>query len=169
VLTLSDLLLKIMLPIFGFAIGIGVGKDYLGLFGAIAGAILGLILFAYLGSCLDNLFLRISMRKMRKQFAPFSVSELRSQLSTSFTPNYILVELKLRGEDISKDIEPVLRLLEDENSSRRTRGYAALLSAFPQLAASVRGYNPMRPVSECHQKVEELRHQFETSRLSHCA
>jgi len=163
VLTLSDLLLKIVLPVLGFAIGIGFGKDYLGLFGAIAGAMLGLILFAYLGSMLDQLILRISLRKMRKHFAPLSVSELRSQISTSFTPNYILFELKARGEDISKDIEPVLRLLEADESFRRCRGYAALLSAFPQMAASTRRYNPMRPVSACHEKVAELRHQIQAS------
>jgi hypothetical protein len=169
VITLSDLIFKIMLPFFGFTVGIGVGQDYWGVFGAILGAVLGFFLFAYLGSILDSLFLRFTIRQMRKQFAPLSVSELRSQLITSLTPNHILLELKARGEDISKDIEPVLQLLEADESPRRCRGWAALLSAFPQSAASIRGYNPMRPVSECHKKVEELRHQFETSHSPHCA
>jgi hypothetical protein len=108
-------------------------------------------------------YLLLTIHLMRRQFARLSVSELRNQLTTSFTPNHILLELKARGEDISQDVEPVLSLLEAEESFTRTRGWAALLSAFPKWADSIRGYNPMRPVSECHQKVAELRHQIQAS------
>jgi hypothetical protein len=41
--------------------------------------------------------------------------------------------------------------------STSTAGFAALLSAFPDKAKSLRGYNTMHPVEKCRQKVAEFK------------
>jgi hypothetical protein len=164
-LTFFDLLFKIVLPIAGIFTGAAVGGSYFHSWGVIVGAVLGFFLFVFLGSIFDKVYLLLALRLMRRQFASLSIAELRSQLGTSFTPNYILVELKLRGEDVSGDLEPVLQLLENAEFNRRTRGWAALLSVFPRVADSIQGYSPARSVTECQQKIAEFRHRLELHTL----
>ncbi len=167
-ITLADLLLGLF-TLSGTIAGIFVGDDRLGLFGGIGGAIVGLLMFGYIAGILGRWNDRQTLRRMRRELAPLSVRELRSRLSTSLTPNYILVELKLRGENISEDIETILRMLEHEVSYRRILGWAAFLSGFPQWADSIRGYNPNRSVFECQKKVAELRRRIETVQSPHYA
>jgi hypothetical protein len=155
--TLSDLLLKIMLPISGLAAGASTGQSYLHWPGAIVGAVMGFILAVYLGLLLDRIYVRLIARSFQCQWASFSTSELRKQLATTLTPNFLLLELKRRGEDIDKDIIPILAMLESEVPFRRTLGWAALLSAFPYLVKLLGGYKPTHSVSECHEKVASLR------------
>ncbi len=161
-ITLYDLI-TIMLTITGVAIGVGVGKDYgigLGIVGAIVGGLIG--------RWLGRIPTRIMIRNARKKMAHLTVDELRQQLykpmfSGGYTPNFLLLELRARGEDIAEHINLVLNMLEDESSIKRQIWFAALLSAYPYLVNKMRGYNPSWPVDKCEQWVSETRKLLETT------
>ena len=167
-ITFSDLLLKFVLPITGLAAGAISGQTYLGWPGAIGGGLIGFIGAIYLGQRLDYIYTRWVARSFQRKWAPLSTSELRSQLATTLTPNFLLLELRRRGESIDQDVYPILAMLESEATFRRVLGFAALRSAFPYLTNLLGGYNPARSVSECHEKVAELRHFIEKT-LPHSA
>jgi hypothetical protein len=160
-ITFSDLLLKFVLPITGLAAGAMSGQTYLSWPGAIAGGLAGFILAIYLGRYLNYIYTLWVARSFQRKWTSFSTSELRSQLATTLTPNFLLLELRRRGEDIDQDVYPILVMLESEAPFRRVLGFAALLSAFPYLAKLLGGYNPAHSVSECHEKVADLRHFIE--------
>jgi hypothetical protein len=155
-ITLYDLI-TIISTLVGIMIGMIIGKEYgigLGIAGAIAGG--------YIGWRLGILPTRLMIRKQRRNLAKLTVDELHQQLhkpllSDGHTPNFLLLELRARGEDISKHVDMVLNLMEAESFLRRSVGFAALLSAYPQLARRMRPYNPNWSVERCRQCVAELR------------
>jgi hypothetical protein len=156
-ITLFDVIAYLALPLIGAMVGWGLGNACLGWTGGTAGALIGLALFGYIGAAGKRAFLIFVMRRMKNRMTPLSTDELRSQISTSFTPNVILLELKSRGEDISSDLDKILELLEDSESHRRIRGWAALKSAFPQIAASLGDYRIHGSTNECRAAVSKVR------------
>lgn len=147
--TLFDLI-RLMSPVIGTLIGGAVGGEYsiaLGILGAFVGGLIGLLLGA--------LPTRLMIRSARHEFAPLSLAVLEEKLvETGWTPNLILMELKARGQNIDQHLPFVLSLLKHDDLPYRTKGYAALLSAFPDLAMSLKGYNPTHSVEDCRQAIE---------------
>ncbi len=145
-------LFQVIGPILGLIIGGAVGAEYgvpLGIAGALCGGYLGL----HLGRLPTNLM----VRSVRMDFAQFSVSDLEVKLDGAcWTPNLILMELKARGEDVTKYLPFVLSLMQDDEFFRRTRGYAALLSAFPNEASKLVDYNPTKSVEDCRNALANL-------------
>jgi hypothetical protein len=149
--TLFDLF-QVLGPIFGFIIGGAFGAEY-GVPLGIAGALCG----GYLALHLGRLPTKLMVRSARKDFAPFLVSDLEAKLDGGcWAPNLILMELKARGEDVTKHLPFVLSLLQDEEFFRRTRGYAASLSAFPNDARELADYNPTKSVEDCRNALSAL-------------
>jgi hypothetical protein len=157
--TLYDLL-AIIFTLAGALLGMGFGRTY-GVLGGIAGAVAGALVGAWLG----RIPKRMNLRRARKRLAKFSIEELRQQLySPAFSanrwpPNYLLLELQARGEDLNKHTELILSMLEADPPWQRAFGYGALLSAYPNLARSLKRYRPSAPVEDCREKVRELRKQ----------
>jgi hypothetical protein len=159
-ITLYDLI-TILLTITGILVGFCIANEYSAILG-IAAAIFG----GLLGRWLGRIPTRIMIRNERNKMARLTVDELRQQLykplfSGGYTPNFLLLELRARGEDISEHISLVLNLMENESDFRRRVGFAALLSAYPYLVNKMRGYNPSWPVDKCKQWVSEARNSAE--------
>lgn len=158
-ITIFDIV-QILSPLLGLLLGGALGSK-LGPVGAIVGALLCGGLGLYLGR-LPTLFM---IRGMRRKLARFGPAELRAQLRDPrcWTPNILLLELRARGEDISPELPLVLSLMESEHQHRRTFGFAALLSAFPEVAKSLRGYSPTQPVEKCKRKIMEFKQRADAS------
>jgi hypothetical protein len=139
-ITLLDFITYLLLPIFGMAFGWSLGAMYFNWPAGFGGAAIGVTIFWFGGGALRRFFLAKTVRKMRERFARLSSEELRAHLATSLTPNFILLELKARGQDVAGELDVVLALLEDSNFHRRVRGWAALSSAFPDVAASLKDF-----------------------------
>jgi hypothetical protein len=157
-ITLYDLI-AIILTLAGIMCGVGIIKDF-GVWWGIVAVIAG----GLIGRWLGILPKRLMIRNARRQLAKLTVDELRQQLykplysdPKCWTPNFLLLELRARGEDIMQHIDLVLNMMEDESNLRRTFGYAALLSAYPHFANMIRGYNPSWKVEDCKKKITELR------------
>jgi hypothetical protein len=73
-------------------------------------------------------------------------------------PNLVLLELQRRGEDVRSELGLILDLLVSEDFAQRGRGWAAMSSAFPDLAGQARDYHLGDSVGECRRKTEALRH-----------
>jgi len=158
-LTLYDLL-TIICTVAGILSGMGVGAAYGTLWG-IVGAVAG----GLVGAGLGRIPKRLTMRRARKRLARFTIEELRQQLyapafsPNRWPPNFLLMELRARGEDLNKHVELVLSMLEAEQPWQRAFGYGALLSAYPHLARGLKGYRPSASVEVCRRKAAELRKQ----------
>lgn len=154
--TIFDMI-AVLMPLTAALLGARVGSEW-GWTQAIGGGVAGLLV----GYVLGQLPIRWVVWRVRKQLAPFTTEQLRAALTDPkcFTPNFLLMELRLRGEDISQHVGLVLHLMADDAYVRRTRGYAAWLSAYPQWAKRLAGYNPGHSVAECRAKVEALRREI---------
>lgn len=166
-ITLAD-----MLPILGMVVGasvgvaLGLGDNPAWIFlGAPAGGVAGY----YLG-CIPR---RLSIRHERAKLAALSVGDLKAELHNlsegrfgRFTPNYLLMELIARGQQVSEHVGLVLNLLESEGQFSRMLGFGALLSAYPDLARQLHKYNPGQSTGECKMKVAELRQIIQSAAAS---
>jgi hypothetical protein len=161
-ITLSDLF-AIILTLTGLLGGGAWGASY-GILWGVAGALGG----GVLGFGVGQLPGYLEIRRMRRELAHLSPKEIRSRLHDPgcWTPNYLLMELRARGEDIADELPLVLRLMESEVAHHRTKGFAALLSAYPEIARAAEGYDPTHAVGDCGRKVAELRRSVE---LKHAA
>lgn len=159
-------LLAIICAVAGALLGVGFARAYG--YPSVLGGVAGIIVGGWLGRVPK----RLTARRARRRLARFSVEELRRQLytpefsSNRWPPNYLLMELRARGEDLNKHIELVLSLLEADEPWRRAFGYGALLSAYRHLAPGLKGYRPSAPVEDCREKVAALRKQVRLSRSS---
>ncbi|MGF1655651.1 MAG: hypothetical protein ACFCU3_01595 [Verrucomicrobiales bacterium] len=146
--TLFDLI-QLVSPIVGAIIGGAVGGVH-GIATGIAGALVG----GFIGLKLGAIPTITMIRSVRKGFAGLTNPELESRLVDSeMIPNLILLELQARGEDVSKHLPLVLFLLNHDDLHRRSKGYAALRSAFPEIATNLKGYNPTDSAEACRQAV----------------
>jgi hypothetical protein len=137
VFTIFDLL-GLVLTVAGLVCGAVVGFERGGLLAAVVGAALGGVI-GFIASRLALIvpFAVVSIG-LRRRSTPDLRSELRSK--ASLAPNVLLMELRRRGEAGEEDIAVVLDLLLDDSLEQRSRGLAALTSAYPDLAARIPEY-----------------------------
>ena len=136
----------------------GVAGNHFGFIGILFGVIIGFIAGCFIGS----LPIFWATRAFHKRFSDKSSSFLRSVLHKAepdvlYPPNFILLELQRRGEDISSELPMVLDLLESEESARRCFGVAAITSAFPDIAKNISAYNSYGTTDECRKSIKLLR------------
>lgn len=148
--TLFDVI-QLMSPIVGAIVGGSVGGEQ-----GIAFGILGAVVGGFIGLRLGAIPTKLMIRSARKDFDRLSIDELEAMLvDAGWTPNLILMELKARGESVDKHLPFVLSLLQHDDLHCRTKGYAALLSAFPAIAKSLKGYNPTYSVESCRKALAQ--------------
>jgi hypothetical protein len=154
-------LIQFLLVIGSIVVGVAAGHNTFGIVGAIGGGALG----GYVGAYVGSWPLRIRLWRMRKRLAPLSVEQLEAYLSQCHLslpgPNYVLLELQLRGEDSQKHLPRVLEMLCSDSIIERQLGYAGLLSVFPETVRELGWYNPSAPVEKCRKKVEASKQRSE--------
>lgn len=141
--------------VYGVIVGTRAGSALFGTVGAVVGAIVGGIVGAFVGRIPGFLMLRWLARDLGTK----STSDLRAELHdpSCVTPNCVLLELQYRGEDIRQELPVVLDLLVSDDVGRRGLGWAALTSAFPDLAKQIQDYRIGDSVDECRRKTRILR------------
>jgi hypothetical protein len=146
--------MTVLMPIVGALAGVAIG----GLFGT-AGSIYGGIFGFLVGLTAARLPLLLVFRSIRQGLARQSTDDLRRLLGQEdcLVPDLALRELAARGEDIRSEREVVLQLLESDRPARRRCGWAALKSAFPDLAAQAKGYRPYASTEKSRQRIKALR------------
>jgi hypothetical protein len=148
-----------VLPVFGLVFGLVfgtyVGVVLLGAPGAIGGAIGG----GALGFVGGRLAFPLAVWSVARTLARKTVAELRADLRDPAcpTPNCVLLELQYRGKDIRQELPVVLEMLVSEDLNRRSGGWAALVSAFPELSGAISDYSAFDSVEECRRKTNRLR------------
>jgi thioesterase domain-containing protein len=137
VFTLFDFF-GLVLPIAGVVVGAMRGFERGGVMGAIMGAALGVVI----GVIAARLILIVPVALLSRSLKRRSTAELRTELrgKASLVPNVLLMELRRRGEASDEDLAAIFDLLVDESMEQRSRGLAALRSAYPELAAKIPEY-----------------------------
>jgi len=129
----------------------------------IAGCIVGVPLGFMLGSMIGQLPLIVGLKWMSRRFDRMTDEQLIDELHdpACLTPNLLLLEMNQRGSDIKRELPFVQSLLGSAEMHRRTAGWAALTSAFPELVDRIPGYNPTSTAAECKEKCRPLLHATE--------
>ena len=132
----------------GFALGMAAGFRLSGVPGAVGGSLAG----GLLGWCLGRVPELLVWRSIARDLTRLSAEELRADLRRADCrfPNCVLLELQSRGEEIRSELPVVLRMLESEDYNCRCRGWAALTSAYPELAALIADYRVTDGLREQH-------------------
>ena len=138
----------------GTMLGATYGWKWLGLIGLILGGAGGFLA----GGIVGRLPLIISLNVLLRKLQAMTNEELRRHMRDNdcLTPNIVLLELDRRGEDIVEELPFVCSLLTSDDRSRRTFGWAALTSAFPDYVQKIPGYNPTASISTCRDKCKPL-------------
>jgi hypothetical protein len=104
------------------------------------------------------------VEKSRKKLANYTTEEIKQFLCNKpytspnkVTPNFLLIELKLRGEDITEFIDVVLYMLESKSNLFRVFGFGALRSVFPDIAVMIKSYHPEHSYESCKEEISKLR------------
>jgi hypothetical protein len=139
----------------GAVTGAEFGANLFGTIGGIAGALLGGFLGFVIG-CFPFVFAMISTSTDVERK---SVEELHASLRGEgpMCPNFVLLELQARGENIEQHLPFILAMMEAPDVAYRQRGLAALYSAFPDLAKELHDYRLHGPAEDRHEAVEKLR------------
>ncbi len=140
---------------FGGAACVGIlGWNSFGIIGCAIGVPVGLIL----GGLLGQIPLVVGLNWISRRFDRLTNDELLAQLhdANCCTPNLHLLELNRRGYDIRRELPHVHSLLVSPDMNRRTKGWAALISAFPEMVDIIPGYNPTTSTSECQETCKTL-------------
>jgi hypothetical protein len=146
VFTLFGHVLPLIGLILGIVLGIPVGIRILGalggFLGALGGGLLGLVFGQFPGAIVRMI---ISFPLKRK-----STEELRASLRNGkcSTVNLATLELKSRGVDVRPEFDLILELLASIHHDARCRGWAAMLTAFPELAEAAADYVPGERLAE---------------------
>lgn len=135
----------LLLPIVGLVVGAMRGFERAGVLGGVVGAALG----GVIGIIAARLVLIVPLALISWRLRRRSTADLQAELrgKKSLAPNVLLMELKRRGEAAEEDLAAVLDLLLDDAMDQRSRGQAALRSAYPELAARIPEYR-FEPLDE---------------------
>ena len=139
-----------------------VGAYVLGRFGwhrfGIIGGVLGVPIGLILGRLLGQLPLVIAIKFVSRDFDRFTDAELLAKLhhADCLIPNLYLLKLKQRGYDIRQELPYIQSLLASTEIHRRTAGWAALNSVFPDLVVRIKEYAPTATTVECQEKSKPL-------------
>jgi hypothetical protein len=129
---------ELVLPIAGIVYGAWLGFARGGWLTALVGAVVGGVTGFIAARLILIVPLALLSRKLRQRSTADLQSELRSK--ASLAPNVLLMELRRRGEAGEGDLAAIFDLLVDESMEQRSRGLAALRSAYPELAARIPEY-----------------------------
>jgi hypothetical protein len=154
--TLFGQLLPLAGLVGGAAIGLTTGFSRGSFFGAILGAVVCAILGFLCGSLPGAVIRAILSFQLRRKTS----EELRTSLRNGECRlvNLATSELRRRGEIAQADIDFVVDMLVSIHHDDRCRGWAAMLTAFPELAAEIADYSPINPLEDSRAKVDRLRH-----------
>jgi hypothetical protein len=134
-----------LLPLMGLAVGLAMGLTWgITRFGWLPGLACGLA-GAFVGFMLARLPGAILLARAIHALKRRSTPDLRDELYTDrlATVNLILGELRARGEDTPEDRAFVLDLMASDDYNDRCRGWAALMTAYPEEAERIPGYSPV--------------------------
>jgi hypothetical protein len=146
VFTLFDLIRLFAILVGSFLLGT-IGWNKFGVVGCILGVPLGFVIGAIVGRLPLIIVLKCISRRFDRMTNDELIGELHSP--TCLIPNILLLELKRRGYNVQTEIPFVQTLLVSDEMHRRTAGWAALTSVFPELVGRIPNYNPTATASDC--------------------
>jgi hypothetical protein len=138
------------------------GWGQFGILGGLIGFPLGLIL----GWLLGRIPLTVGLQLIAFRLDRLTIDELVAELHhvDCPTPNLHLLELKRRGYDVLRELSVVHTLLTSTDMNRRGKGWAAIISAFPDCVETIAGYDPCATALDCQEKCKALPISTEPSR-----
>jgi hypothetical protein len=142
----------------GIGVGGAAGAELHGMVGGAAGALAG----GWIGFLVGRLPELLVLNWLASSLTTVPADELRDFLHDPdcHIHNLVLLELQRRGENIHQELGGILDMMAANDVSRRGLGWAALNSAFPDLARQLGDYSVGDSAEECRRKIRQLRSEF---------
>lgn len=139
--------------IIGAWIGFKWGRGSFGLFGALGGGGLGLVVGYFVGQVpwyLAWVVFEIALRSASKE-------RLRKRLQTEhFIAHLLIAELIVRGEPVDSFWPYIMSLLQADSFYERYHGWENLNIWFPRIAKEIEGFDPSVSVERCRKHLVEI-------------
>jgi hypothetical protein len=140
----------------GLSVGLALGLKHLGLLGAGAGAVLGLLLGNSLGRLPDWWAFRYFFKEI-EQSSDSTLREMISQGEWKMWHTMALLQLAARGHDVKPEFPRILAMLGSDAVLTRRYGFDALRLVYTELFNKVPNYNPRESTETCRQRIAALR------------
>ena len=134
--------------------GVSLGSTHLDTAGGWIGGALGLIA----GWLLGRLPGAFALWWVGRTLGQKNIAQLRAELRSDvlLAPNVILQALARQGHDLREELPLVLDLMQSDSQHRRSMGWVALLSVYPEVARQLPDYRVNAPVQVCRDQVSQL-------------
>ncbi len=140
----------------GGLLGVALGSDRFGRWGAIGGGILGVVAGHVVGVVPNWLSTGLFFR----QLARSSDEELWKMVNDSFwgfCQTMALLQLAARGRDVRTQLPRIVKMLESNKELERVHGWDALRNVFPKETELAADYNPRAAAADCRHRVAKLK------------
>jgi len=138
-----------------------IGHGYWGVGGAMVGAVGGLVAGWVLGTLPWLLVVGFMGRSLVHRRTEDLVADLCEH--RTLTPNFVLRGLQRRDFDLSRLLPVVLDYLDSDQPMRRSIGFVALRSAYPEIANRLPDYSPTASPGECRAALAPVRAELAAS------
>lgn len=140
----------------GGIVGVGLGSDLFGRWGAIAGGIIGVVIGHVVGVMPDWLSTRLFFRHLARS-SDEELWKIVNEDFWAFCQTMALLQLAARGRDVRTQLPRIVKMLESDKELERVYGWDALRNVFPQETELVADYNPRAAAADCRNKVAKLK------------
>jgi hypothetical protein len=149
-------LIQWMCAWLGLCLAAGIVGRHFGVAWAVPAGIIGLVVGMIVGAIPAIVVARMIVTELEA----LSNDELRGRLRERppRAPNFVLHELRSRGEDIRVELPRVLEMMTADIEEERRAGWAALNSVFPEEAQKLPAYRANCTPDVCREVVSVLRH-----------
>jgi hypothetical protein len=147
-----------LLPLLGLITGLFLGGTLGAARGGLWGSILGALCGAFLGLACGRIPALVVFSVTIHGLKRISTEQLRALVRAEEcrAVNIVILVLKSRGEDVHQELDLVLGMLVSIAYDERCRGWAAMQTAFPELAERIADYSPTDPIEVGCAKVARL-------------
>ena len=152
-------LFAILSAIVGYVLGFCIGMKYLNIYGGIGFGLLGMIIGYYIGFIPDHIAYKSLFKKIERSSNEdlWNIININIDKEWDFRKTLALLELRIRNQDISKELSRVINVMESEDEETRLYGWDALRLVFRPEIDLIKNYDPRESANECRNKAEAIK------------
>ena len=140
----------------GGILGVGLGSDLFGRWGAIVGGIIGVVVGHVVGVVPDVLSTKLFFRQLARS-SNEELWKIVNEKFWGFCQTMALLQLAARGQNVRTQLPRIVKMLESDGRLERIYGWDALRIVFPEETKIAADYDPRAAPEDCRTKIAKLK------------
>ncbi len=140
----------------GGILGVALGSDLFGRWGAITGGIIGVVVGHVVGVVPDRLSTKLFFRHLARS-SDEELWKIVHEDFWAFCQTMALLQLAARGQNVRTQLPRIVKMLESDDKLERIYGWDALRIVFPEETRMAADYNPRAAAADCRNKIAGLK------------